>query len=61
VVGTGAAAHERGNHGGFIFAQPVVGLAAGRLALGEPVGTLALVGAGVILAGVTLEAVRGGG
>jgi drug/metabolite transporter (DMT)-like permease len=50
-----------GTMAAFIFAQPVVGLAAGRLALGEPVGTLALVGAGVILAGVTLEAVRGGG
>jgi drug/metabolite transporter (DMT)-like permease len=42
-----------------IFVQPVVGLAAGRLALGEPVGSLALVGAAVILASVTLEAVRG--
>jgi drug/metabolite transporter (DMT)-like permease len=44
----------------FIFVQPVVGLAAGHFALGEPVGALALAGAAVILFGVTLEAVRGG-
>jgi O-acetylserine/cysteine efflux transporter len=43
-----------------IFVQPVVGLAAGRLALGEPVGLLALTGVAVILVGVMLEAVRGG-
>jgi len=49
-----------GTMAALIFVQPVVGLAAGRLALGEPVGTLALVGAAVILVGVMLEAVRGG-
>ena len=49
-----------GTMAAFIFVQPVVGLAAGHLALGEPVGALALVGAAVILSGVTLEAVRGG-
>ncbi len=49
-----------GTMAAFIFVQPVVGLAAGHLALGEPVGALALVGAAVILAGVTLEAARGG-
>ena len=43
-----------------IFVQPVVGLAAGHFALAEPVGALALAGAGVILVGVMLEAVRGG-
>jgi drug/metabolite transporter (DMT)-like permease len=43
-----------------IFFQPVVGLAAGYFALGEPIGALALAGAAVILIGVTLEAVRGG-
>jgi drug/metabolite transporter (DMT)-like permease len=48
-----------GTMAAFIFVQPVVGLAAGRLALGEPVGALALAGAAVILFGVTLEAVRG--
>lgn len=50
-----------GTMAAFIFVQPVVGLAAGSLALGEPVGALALAGAGVILAGVMLEAARGGG
>jgi len=49
-----------GTMAALIFVQPVVGLAAGRLVLGEPVGTLALVGATVILVGVMLEAVRGG-
>ncbi len=48
-----------GTMAAFIFVQPVVGLAAGHLALDEPVGALALAGAGVILAGVLLEAVRG--
>jgi len=42
----------------FIFVQPLVGLAAGRLALDEPVGPLALGGAVLILVGVTLEARR---
>lgn len=49
-----------GTMAALIFVQPVVGLAAGRLALGEPVGALALAGAAVILVGVMLEAVRGG-
>lgn len=49
-----------GTMAALIFVQPVVGLAAGRLALGEPVGSLALAGAGVILVGVMLEALRGG-
>ena len=40
----------------FIFVQPLVGLAAGRLALDEPVGPLAVGGAVLILVGVTLEA-----
>ena len=43
-----------------IFVQPVVGLAAGRFALGEPVGALALGGAAVILLAVALDALRGG-
>jgi len=42
----------------FIFVQPLVGLAAGRLALDEPVGPLALAGAVLITLGVTLEARR---
>jgi drug/metabolite transporter (DMT)-like permease len=42
----------------FIFIQPIVGLAAGRVALNEPVGPLALAGAFLILVGVTLEARR---
>lgn len=42
----------------FIFIQPLVGLAAGHLALAEPVGPLALAGAFLILVGVTLEARR---
>jgi drug/metabolite transporter (DMT)-like permease len=50
-----------GTMAAFIFVQPVVGLAAGYFALGEPVGALALVGAAVILSGVMLEAARGGG
>ena len=40
----------------FIFVQPLVGLVAGRVALDEPVGPLALAGAVSILVGVTLEA-----
>jgi drug/metabolite transporter (DMT)-like permease len=48
-----------GTMAAFIFVQPVVGLAAGHFALGEPVGALALAGAAVILVGVMLEAARG--
>jgi drug/metabolite transporter (DMT)-like permease len=43
-----------------VFAQPVVGLAAGRFALGEPVGGLALAGAALILVAVTVDTLRGG-
>ena len=50
-----------GSMAALIFVQPVVGLAAGHFALAEPVGALALAGAGVILVGVMLEAARGGG
>lgn len=42
----------------FIFVQPLVGLAFGALALGEPVGAQALAGAALIVAGVTLAALR---
>jgi drug/metabolite transporter (DMT)-like permease len=42
----------------FIFIQPIVGLAAGHVALGEPVGPLALAGAFLILVGVMVEARR---
>jgi drug/metabolite transporter (DMT)-like permease len=42
----------------FIFVQPLVGLVAGRFALDEPVGPLALGGALLILVGVTLEGRR---
>jgi len=41
----------------FIFLQPLWGLLLGRL-LGEPVGTVALVGAALIVAGTTLGAAR---
>ncbi len=47
-----------GTMAAFIFIQPLVGLAAGHVALGEPVGPLALGGAFLILVGVTLEARR---
>ncbi len=40
----------------FVFLQPVVGLAAGALALGEPVGAVAVAGAMVVAGAVTLEA-----
>jgi drug/metabolite transporter (DMT)-like permease len=43
-----------------VFVQPVVGLAAGRFALGEPVGALALAGAAVILVAVAVDTLRGG-
>ena len=42
----------------FIFLQPLWGLLLGRL-LGEPVGAVALAGAGLIIAGTTLGALRG--
>jgi drug/metabolite transporter (DMT)-like permease len=47
-----------GTMAAFIFVQPLIGLAAGRTLLGEPVGPLALLGALVILVGVTLEGLR---
>src|SRR5262245_30737174 len=50
-----------GTMAAFIFIQPLVGLAAGHVALGEPVGPLALAGAFLILVGVTLEALRTAG
>jgi drug/metabolite transporter (DMT)-like permease len=48
-----------GTMASFIFVQPLVGLAVGRLALGEPVGAQSLVGALLIVAGVTWAALRG--
>ncbi|HTO08731.1 MAG TPA: DMT family transporter [Myxococcota bacterium] len=47
-----------GTMAAFIFVQPLIGLLAARALLSEPVGPLALLGAGLILAGVTLEALR---
>ena len=47
-----------GTMAAFIFVQPLIGLAAGRTLLSEPVGPLALLGALVILVGVTLEGLR---
>jgi len=49
-----------GTMGVLIFAQPVVGVAAGTFVLGERAGPLALLGALVILAGVALEVRRRG-
>jgi drug/metabolite transporter (DMT)-like permease len=43
----------------FIFLQPLVGLLVGTLGLGEPVGWLALLGAGLIVSGVVVAAARG--
>jgi drug/metabolite transporter (DMT)-like permease len=48
-----------GTMAAMIFVQPLVGLAGGVVALGEPTGARALLGAIVILAGVTLAALRG--
>jgi drug/metabolite transporter (DMT)-like permease len=45
-----------GTMAAFIFVQPLIGLLAGRALLSEPVGSLALGGALLILVGVTLEA-----
>jgi drug/metabolite transporter (DMT)-like permease len=47
-----------GTMAAFIFVQPLIGLLAGRALLAEPVGPLALLGGGLILVGVTLEALR---
>jgi len=47
-----------GTMAAFIFVQPLIGLLAGRALLAEPVGPLALLGAALILVGVTLEALR---
>ena len=49
-----------GTMGVLIFVQPVVGVAAGTLGLGERTGALALLGTLAILAGVTLEVRRRG-
>jgi drug/metabolite transporter (DMT)-like permease len=48
-----------GTMASFIFVQPLVGLVAGRLALGEPTSAPSLVGALLIVAGVTWAALRG--
>jgi O-acetylserine/cysteine efflux transporter len=48
-----------GTMGVLIFVQPVVGLTASQLALGERTGALALLGAALILSGVALEVRRG--
>jgi drug/metabolite transporter (DMT)-like permease len=47
-----------GTMAAFIFVQPLIGLLAARALLAEPVGPLALLGAALILVGVTLEALR---
>jgi drug/metabolite transporter (DMT)-like permease len=47
-----------GTMAAFIFVQPLIGLIGGHTLLSEPVGGLALVGAALILVGVTLEALR---
>ncbi|HTO54021.1 MAG TPA: DMT family transporter [Myxococcota bacterium] len=47
-----------GTMAAFIFVQPLIGLVAGRALLSEPVGALALLGALLILVGVTLEGLR---
>jgi O-acetylserine/cysteine efflux transporter len=49
-----------GTMGVLIFVQPVVGLTASHLVLGERTGTLALLGAAAILCGVALEVRRKG-
>ena len=43
----------------FVFVRPLVGLAVGVLALGEPVGPRALVGAAAIVVGVSWAGLRG--
>lgn len=48
-----------GTMAAFIFVQPLVGLAAGALALAEPVGVLAIAGAALIVAGVVIAGLRG--
>src|SRR5262245_9663865 len=48
-----------GTMGVLIFVQPVVGLTASQLVLGEGTGALALIGAALILGGVALEVRRG--
>lgn len=48
-----------GTMAAFIFVQPVVGLVVGLLFLGEAVGPLSLLGAFLILLGVTWVALRG--
>lgn len=47
-----------GTMAAFVFVQPVVGLAVGTLALGEPFGLQALAGAALIVGGVTLATLR---
>jgi len=48
-----------GTMAAFLFLQPLVGLAIGAFGLGEPVGTLAVLGTAMILSGVVLAAARG--
>lgn len=48
-----------GTMAAFIFLQPLVGLAIGRFGLDEPVGTLGLVGALLIVVGVVVAATLG--
>lgn len=48
-----------GTMAAFIFLQPVVGLGVGALLLGEPFGGMAILGAGLIVGGVTLAGLRG--
>ena len=49
-----------GTMGVLIFVQPIVGLTASALVLGERTGALALIGAALILGGVMLEVRRRG-
>lgn len=48
-----------GTMAAFIFLQPLVGLAIGRFGLGEPVGSLGLFGAALIVVGVVVAATLG--
>jgi drug/metabolite transporter (DMT)-like permease len=48
-----------GTMAAFVFLQPLVGLAIGRFGLGEHVGLLGLVGAGLIVVGVVVAATLG--
>jgi drug/metabolite transporter (DMT)-like permease len=41
--------------GAFVNLEPLVGVALGAVAFGDPFGTLSLVGAGAILSGIALS------